>query len=133
MNDYLNINEAAKLTGLSIPTIRTKLERKLLPNATQVKQGKRKFWRIPVTDLAAAGLLDKVKATEPESYSERTLALEAEIDRLTRELEHARELLARADRELEDFRTRERQLYLTLETRETQERRRSLWQRLTGS
>jgi hypothetical protein len=30
MKDYLNINEAAKATNLSIPTIRAKLEKGLL-------------------------------------------------------------------------------------------------------
>lgn len=132
MNDYLNINEAAKLTGLSIPTIRAKLERKLLPNATQVKQGKRKFWRIPVTDLAAAGLLDKVTPS-PGPSAELLEAQEILIDRLEGELRAAKELLAERQQTIEDYRARERQLFLVLETRATQERRRSLWERLTGN
>jgi vacuolar-type H+-ATPase subunit I/STV1 len=127
VKDYLNINEAAKLTGLSIPTIRLKLERGLLPNASQVTQGQRKFWRIPLSDLISAGLLDKVTPVE-EKAAVRSDALEIEIDRLRAELEHTKELLRRADKEIETYRPI---VLNVLETRTTQERRRSLWQRLT--
>lgn len=127
MKDYLNINEAAKLTGLSIPTIRLKLERGLLPNASQVTQGQRKFWRIPLSDLISAGLLDKVTPVE-EKAAVRSDALEIEIDRLRAELEHTKELLRRADKEIETYRPI---VLNVLETRATQEKRRSLWQRLT--
>lgn len=124
--DYLNINEAAKELGVSIPTIRLKLERKVFPNAHQVKQGKRKFWRIPLSDLIASGELDRVKPKEPEQT--RSDALEREIDRLQTELSHKAELLERADREIATY----RQLLFSLETKETIEKRRSLWSRLTG-
>jgi vacuolar-type H+-ATPase subunit I/STV1 len=127
VKDYLNINEAAKLTGLSIPTIRLKLERGLLPNASQVTQGQRKFWRIPLSDLISAGLLDKVTPVE-EKAAVRSDALEIEIDRLRAELEHTKELLRRADKEIETYRPI---VLNVLETRATQEKRRSLWQRLT--
>jgi len=123
--DYLNINQAAKLTGLSIPTIRTKLERGMLPNATQIQEGKRKLWRIPESDLHNAGLVDKVS---PQTQSDlHNAGLLSDIDRLERELAHTRELLERADKELEGYRERERRLYFALETRETQERRRFNW------
>lgn len=123
--DYLNINETARETGLSIPTIRTKLERGLFPGASQVQEGKRKTWRIPFSDLLAAGLIDKVTAGEEQSEA-------GEIARLELELRLTKELLARADQELEAYRQRERQLFNALETRETQEARRSLWERIRG-
>lgn len=126
IKDYLNISEAAKELGVSIPTIRLKLERKVFPNAHQVKQGKRKTWRIPLSDLIASGELDKVKPTEPETT--RSEALEVEIDRLNAEISHLRELLARADKEIETYRPI---VLNVLETRAAQEKRRSLWQRLT--
>lgn len=132
MKDYLNINEAAKVTGLSIPTIRAKLNKGLLPNASQIPEGKRKLWRIPFTDLVAAGLVDSTSPSDLDKAANRSNALESEIDRLTLELEHTKELLKRADTELEAYRERERLLYRGLETRAVQEKRRSLWQRLTS-
>jgi len=130
VKDYLNINEVAKELGVSIPTVRLKLERKVFPNAHQVKQGKRKVWRIPSSDLIASGLLDKVKANEQVMADNRTNALEIEIDRLQAELRHTRELLERADKELATYRPI---VLNVLETRAEQEKRRSLWQRLTNS
>ena len=127
MKDFLNINEAAKLTGLSIPTIRTKLTRGLLPNASQVPQGNQMRWRIPVSDLLNAGLLDKVEAVEDKA-AVRSDALEIEIDRLNTELRHLRELLARADREIE---RQSIQLLSAIETKSAQDKRRSLWARIT--
>lgn len=126
MKDYLNINEAARETGLSIPTIRTKLERGLLPNAHQVPNGKRLLWRIPISDLSF--LLDKVSTPKPTDEAElRVTALEVRIDQLEAELRHTRELLDRADTELEGYRTRERQLFNALETKQVQDRRRFSW------
>lgn len=133
MKDYLNINEAAKVTGLSIPTIRAKLSRGLLPNAHQVQEGKRQLWRIPFTDLVAAGLIDKALPGPEALADNRSQALELEIDRLTAKLEATEELLKLTTQTLEDFRERERRLYYTLETSETQQRRRSLWERLRGN
>lgn len=125
--DYYNINEAAQELGVSIPTIRLKLKRKVFPNAHQVKQGKRKTWRIPLSDLIASGEMDKVKTKEPEQT--RSDALELEIDRLRAQVIHLTELLERADRELGVYRPIVQNV---LETREAIERRRSLWSRLTG-
>lgn len=125
MKDYLNINEAARETGLSIPTIRAKLERGLLPNAHQVPNGKRLLWRIPISDLAF--LLDKVSASPTDQAELRVTALEVRIDQLEAELRHTRELLERADTELEGYRARERQLFNALETKQVQERRRFTW------
>jgi hypothetical protein len=132
MKDYLNINEAAKATNLSIPTIRAKLEKGLLPGASQIQEGKRKLWRIPFTDLVAAGLIDSVKANQESGFASFPEALQQDIYKLQAELEATKELLRRADQELESYRQRERYLFATLETRATQEARRSLWQRLTG-
>ena len=132
MKDYLNINEAAKATNLSIPTIRAKLEKGLLPGASQLQEGKRKLWRIPFTDLVAAGLIDSVKANQESGFASFPEALQQDIYKLQAELEATKELLRRADQELESYRQRERYLFATLETRATQEARRSLWQRLTG-
>jgi excisionase family DNA binding protein len=134
VKDYLNINEAARVTGLSIPTIRAKIERGRLPNAHQVQDGKRQLWRIPFSDLIAAGLIDKVtgsseydQLTKTELKEFRESGINSDLFRLEEELKHARELLARADRELEDFRQRERQLFLALETKQAQEKRRFSW------
>jgi DNA-binding transcriptional MerR regulator len=132
MKDYLNINEAAKATNLSIPTIRAKLEKGLLPGASQIQEGKRKLWRIPFTDLVAAGLVDSVKSNQESGFASYPEALQQDIYKLQAELDATKELLRRADQELESYRQRERYLFATLETRETQEARRSLWQRLTG-
>jgi DNA-binding transcriptional MerR regulator len=132
MKDYLNINEAAKATNLSIPTIRAKLEKGLLPGASQIQEGKRKLWRIPFTDLLAAGLIDSVKANQESGFASFPEALQQDLNKLQAELEATKELLRRADQELESYRQRERYLFATLETRATQEARRSLWQRLTG-
>lgn len=140
MKDYLNINEAAKVTGLSIPTIRAKLSRGLLPNAHQVQEGKRQLWRIPFNDLIAAGLIDKALPSPEELADNRVRDLEreidkltAELDKLTAELEANKQLLKLTTQTLEDFRERERRIYYTLETSETQQRRRSLWERLRGN
>ena len=132
MKDYLNINEAAKATNLSIPTIRNKLEKGLLPGASQIQEGKRKLWRIPFSDLVAAGLIDSVKANQESGFASFPEALQQDLNKLQAELEATKELLRRADQELESYRQRERYLFATLETRATQEARRSLWQRLTG-
>lgn len=130
MKDYLNINEAAKETGLSIPTIRLKLSRGMLPNAHQVQEGKRQLWRIPFNDLIAAGLVDKVgQKAITDNYAE---GLRRDLESLAKELQATRELLNLTTQTLDEYRERERRLLYTLETRETQEKRRSLWERLRG-
>jgi len=132
---YLNASQASQRTGVSLPTMRKWLAAERFPNATQTAKGKVKVWQIPLTDLVAEGLLDKVSspsktATDSEKSETRSTALEIDNDRLESELRHTRELLARADQELESYRARERQLFLAIETRDTQERRRfSLFRR----
>jgi hypothetical protein len=128
---YFNASEAAERTGKSVVTIRAYLSNGKFPNATQRPKGKVKVWQIPLTDLVASGLLDKVSAPKQPSAQEVTSthseALLRDLDRLELELSHARELLARTEQELETYRQRERQLFAALETRETQERRRFAW------
>ena len=132
---YLNASQASQRTGVSLPTMRKWLAAERFPNATQTAKGKVKVWQIPLTDLVAEGLLDKVSspsktATDSEKSETRVTALETRIDELEAELRHSQELLARADQELESYRARERQLFLAIETRDTQERRRfSLFRR----
>jgi DNA-binding transcriptional ArsR family regulator len=133
MKDYLNINEASRLTGLSIPTIRSKLSKGLLPGASQVQDGKRSLWRIPLTDLVAAGLVDKVRVrNQLTDQLDRVEGVEADYDRISAELEATKELLRRADQTIEDYRNRERYLFSSIETKSVQDQRRSLWQRVTN-
>jgi len=124
MNDPMSINEAARLTGLSIPTIRAKLDKCLLPNAKKVKQGKRNSWQIPLNDLLDAEL---VKPQPDQEETDKVTELERKIENLTKDLDHTRELLAARLEELEAYKQRERQLFNAIETRETQEKRRRFW------
>jgi len=132
---YLNASQASQRTGVSLPTMRKWLAAERFPNATQTAKGKVKVWQIPLTDLVAKGLLDKVSspsktATDSEKSETRATALQSRIDQLKAELRHSQELLARADQELESYRARERFNQNSIETRDTQERRRfSLFRR----
>jgi hypothetical protein len=125
---FLKAAEAAELTGKSLVTIRSYITKGKLPNATAISNGKSKVWQIPLTDLVAAGLLDKVSGTPgAESSKSKTTALDSRVIELEIELRLTRELLARADLELESYRQRERQLFLSIETRDRQEERRFSW------
>ncbi len=132
---YLNASQASQRTSVSLPTMRKWLAAERFPNATQTAKGKVKVWQIPLTDLVAEGLLDKVSSpskTAPDSEKSeiRATALKTRIDTLEMELRLTKELLVRADRELEEYRTRERFNQNSIETRDTQERRRfSLFRR----
>lgn len=134
---YFNASQAAKETGKSLPTIRHYLASGKFPNARQRAKGKVQVWEIPLTDLVASGLLDKVSGSKPTTAREmaetRSTALELELDRLETELRLTRELLARADQQVEEYRSRERQFFAVLETRDTQERRRFSWFRRNPS
>jgi excisionase family DNA binding protein len=127
VKDYYNISEAAKLLGVSIPTIRAKIQRKELPNAQKPK-GSRKTWLIPYSDLIATKEMNKVEATPQEKADTRAKALEVEIDRLRAEIEHLRELVAIYKAQSEDYRA----IFYSIETKDKQEKRRSLWSRITG-
>jgi DNA-binding transcriptional MerR regulator len=120
-----NISEAARATGKSIPTIHNYLKAGKLPNAISTPNGKSKTWQIPLTDLVAARLLDKVES-EPEGarntdqdeiqrLREKVAGFEAKIEQLEARVQDSKEFL--------------RVLQTQLETRETQEARRSWWNR----
>jgi hypothetical protein len=127
-DNYFNAAQAATQTGLSVVTIRNHLAKGSFPKAKKIVKGKSKVWAIPLTDLAAAGLLDKVSsASEAQTAEVRSTAQESQISELQARLTLTEQLLARADQELEGYRQRERQLFATLETRATQEQRRSWW------
>jgi hypothetical protein len=128
---YFNASEAKDKLGVSMPTLQKWLKAGRFPNATQRPKGKVMVWQIPLTDLIASGELDKVSVSKEPSKAELSdfmnNALRLDLDRLETELRHTRELLARAERELEDYRARERYLFAGIETKETQERRRFNW------
>lgn len=129
---YFNATEAARHTGKSVVTIRHYLAAGKFPKATQTAKGKVQVWRIPLTDLVSAGLMDKVSTgskqpSEAELKENKETALISELERLESELRHTKELLAVRLSELESYRQRERQLFAALETRQTQERRRIRW------
>jgi uncharacterized protein YlxW (UPF0749 family) len=120
-----NISEAARATGKSIPTIHNYLKAGKLPNAISTPNGKSKTWQIPLTDLVAARLLDKVES-EPEgarnteqdenqTLREKVARLEAENYQLKERVQDSKEFL--------------RALQTQIETRATQEARRSWWGR----
>jgi excisionase family DNA binding protein len=127
VQDYYNISEAAKLLGVSIPTIRAKIKRKELPNAQKPK-GTRSTWLIPLSDLMATKEMNKVEAKPEEKAEARANALELEIDRLRAEIEHLRELVEIYKAQSQDYRA----IFYSIETKAKQEKRRSLWARITG-
>ena len=92
---FLSISEAARATGKSIPTIRSYLEKKKLPNAKSKPKGSSKAWQIPLTDLVAAGLLDRVTtASEPAlAPVSEVMELREQVAALTAENAQLRERL----------------------------------------
>jgi uncharacterized protein YlxW (UPF0749 family) len=120
-----NISEAARATGKSIPTIHNYLKSGKLPNAVSQPNGKSKTWQIPLTDLVAARLLDKVESEpegarkteqdETQTLREKVARLEAENEQLKERVQDSKEFL--------------RALQTQIETRATQEARRSWWGR----
>jgi hypothetical protein len=139
---YFNATQAAKHTGKSVVTIRHYLASGKFPKATRIPKGEVQVWRIPLTDLVAAGLMDKVSNSskqppEAELKENKETALNNEIDRLERDLESTREALRVANERIAELRKDKADLFarlpLAIETRQTQETRLSLWQRLTGS
>jgi DNA-binding transcriptional MerR regulator len=133
---YLNASEAAKQTGKSLVTIRHYLSSGKFPNATQTAKGKVQVWRIPLTDLVSAGLMDKVsnsskQPSETELKENKETALNNEIDRLERELESTREALRVANERIAELREDKAKLFarlpLALETKQAQDQRRFSW------
>jgi uncharacterized protein YlxW (UPF0749 family) len=120
-----NISEAARATGKSIPTIHNYLKAGKLPNAISTPNGKSKTWQIPLTDLVAARLLDRVES-EPDSArkveQDETQLLREKVARLEAENEQLKE-------RVQDGKEFIRAIQNQLETRATQEARRSWWGR----
>jgi len=122
---YLNASQAAKETGVSVVTIRDYLAKGKLPNAKQTPKGKVQVWKIPLSDLSAAGLLDKVSTpSEPEPKERQTPGLKRRIDTLEAELRLTRELLDEVKKDRDFLRGL---MPAQLETREAQEKRRFRW------
>jgi uncharacterized protein YlxW (UPF0749 family) len=120
-----NISEAARATGKSIPTIHNYLKSGKLPNAVSQPNGKSKTWQIPLTDLVAARLLDKVES-EPQSArdmeQDETQALREEIAALRAKSE---QLESRVQEALKRAEFAERAYQNQIETRQTQDNRRT--------
>jgi DNA-binding transcriptional MerR regulator len=120
-----NISEAARATGKSIPTIHNYLKAGKLPNAISTPNGKSKTWQIPLTDLVAARLLDRVES-EPEgarnTEQDETQLLREQVARLEAENYQLKE-------RVQDGKEFIRAIQNQLETRATQEARRSWWGR----
>lgn len=134
-DNKLNISQAAKVTGKSIPTIRAALFGGKLPSAISVPKGSSKSWLIPISDLVAAGLLDQVTTSpepkeKPSELTELKVALavangkidtlEATLRGKERELELLTQQLGEYQRQLGEY---QRQL----ETAEVQTARRKSW------
>jgi hypothetical protein len=122
---FFNLSEAKDVTGLSLPTLRKYLAEGRLPNAKQALKGKVKVWSIPLTDLAAAGLMGSV-ITEATALSGTELALaeaEASGERLGRLLAENEQLKARLAEYRERILFTERAYQMQLETKQAQEER----------
>ena len=117
----LTVKEAAAACGVSLKTIRRRLDKDLFPNAVRgpgVREGLEGPWLIPTADLLASGLsfsAPKPAQPLPEAAAATTEApastnsaelekLKADNAALATELAHAKELLARSDASLDDAR-----------------------------
>lgn len=94
---YFTLVQAAAACKLSPPTLRKYLEQGRLPNAKQTPKGKVLVWSIPLSDLLAAGLIDRVSSspqkalegfTDPQ-HELKLLELTLENKRLEQQLETA--------------------------------------------
>jgi hypothetical protein len=142
-DQLFNIAQAAKATGKSLMTIRAYLEAKpsKLPNAFQTPRGKAKTWNIPLTDLVAAGLLDKARDIQAEVSQgiealvgeRRASEVELRVLNATLEAENKflKEAIAKAEAALERAERRVDQLFIIreLETAQKQKERRSFFGR----
>jgi hypothetical protein len=97
-NDQLNVAQAAKACGVAEMTIRKYLgitkppQPSQLPNARkEIVKGK-SVWVIPITDLVAAGLMDKVTGSNAKAEATNSEAL------LRQEIDSLKALLAEKDR-----------------------------------
>jgi hypothetical protein len=129
--DQLNVAQAAKACGVAEMTIRKYLgitnppQPSQLPNARkEIVKGK-SVWVIPITDLVAAGLMDKVTGSNAKAEATTSEAL------LRQEIDSLKALLAEKDRLIALY---DQQLTLAnrlqIETSQVQEtRRRRFWDR----
>jgi hypothetical protein len=139
-NDLLTINEAARVTGKSLMTIRKALGLTVgatsqLPNARKVLLAgdKQERWQIPLSDLHNAGLMkggssqQADKATPKETDREQIIRLSVENAGLRREIELLERNRLDLEQSLADLRL---VLGRSIETAEKQEeRRKRFWQR----
>ena len=93
-NQLLTLAEVATVTGNHPDTVRDRRSAGRWPNAVQDTTGRR-TWRVPVTDLVAAGDLDPAQVVEVESTlaaareSKQVAALREEISTLRADLSAA--------------------------------------------
>jgi len=142
-NDLLTINEAARVTGKSLMTIRKALgltgSPSQLPNARKVLLAgdKQERWQIPLSDLHNAGLMkggssqQADKATPKETDREQLIRLAVENAGLRREIELLERNRLDLEQSLADLRL---VLGRSIETAEKQEeRRKRFWQRSSSN
>lgn len=95
----VSMNEAARLTGLSVSTLRRRRAELRDHGATQHPNGS---WSIPIHTLVALGLLDNVTTPEDDATTEPPPALlAAEVADLRVEVEKERGLRLAAEREVQ--------------------------------
>lgn len=123
-DQLLNISEAARASSKSIPTIRAYLEAGKLPNASSTAKGKSRSWLIPLTDLIAAGLIDRVSSSSPEAADSELMQIKLKVAALEAENEQLRERIKDLATAREDLLAAYRPM---LETLETQKKRRRFW------
>lgn len=139
-----NLSQVSELTKLSLPTLRKYLKENRFPNAKQTTKGKVLVWAIPLTDLVAAELLDKVSSpdnsaqpTAPLSREDRLEALAERAGRLEAELAQMRETVKALEATIEQATKRAEFAQLVaqsqIETKQVQDNRAQNWlERLTG-
>lgn len=139
-----NLTQVAELTKLSLPTLRKYLRENRFPNAKQATKGKVLVWAIPLTDLVAAELLDKVAGLDnsgqtsgPLSREDRLEALAERAGRLEAELASMRETVEVLKDSLEQAKKAAQFAQLVaqsqIETKQVQDNRAQNWlERLTG-
>jgi hypothetical protein len=133
---YLNRKQAAEATGKSEPTIDNHLKAGKFPRAKKVKTGNRETWQIPLTDLIAAGLIDKVSSATKKALAPTASALQAvmtfdeqlkaltDLAALRAENTQLKERLADLERARQDLIS----AYAPrIETKQAQEARRVFW------
>lgn len=137
--DQLNVAQAAKVCKCSEMTIRKYLgitnppQPSQLPNARKELVKGKSVWVIPITDLVAAGLMDKVTGIEARasntlnslaSDSQELFDLKLELEKLKVELAGKDKLIALYDQQLTVANSR-----LQIETTQAQEARRRFWRK----